>query len=222
MRERPFKTALWFKPLGQSISQVLQKVHVDTFLRLVKPSLPSLLEQLSTAELEAALQPGRIMVHAPKLVVQVKYTQRCFKGTHIWMIGYGGKLIGMAELSDPRHEELLGFFPQDPSQGKVKVYCIALSLMVCRVEYTEKGRQGHSITQDSHSTVFTMIVPPPLMNCSHRLGLGFIDYPTWSSLGGMPMETTILSYFENLLLSRPFLSLIRYLFLELTLKGDAY
>ncbi|KAI1068571.1 hypothetical protein LB507_004269 [Fusarium sp. FIESC RH6] len=192
MRARPFKKAPWFQGLGRSLSQVPQEARVDTLLRLAKPSSPNLLERLSTVELEAALQPGRIVVHAPKMAVQLKYTQRCFKGTHIWMIGYGGKLIGIAELSDPRHKELLGFFSRDPTQDKVEVYCIALSLMACRVEYTEKGRQDYSSTQESHSTVFTMIASPPLMNCSHRLGLGFIDYPKWSSLGDVPIETTIL------------------------------
>jgi hypothetical protein len=101
------------------------------------------------------------------------------------------QLIGMAELSDPRHQELLATFFQDSSQDKVEVYCIALSLMACRIEYNKTGRQDRSNTQDSHSTVFTMIVSPPWLNCSHRLGMGFIDYPTWSALGNIPIETTI-------------------------------
>jgi len=189
----PFKKAPWFKSLGQSIAQIPEKARVNTFLRLAKPSLPSLLENLTTAELEAASQPGRIVVHAPKIAAQVKYTQVCFKGTHIWAIGYDRKMIGVAELSGPRHKELLGFFSQDPTQNKVEVYCIALSLMACRVEYTEKGRQDRSTTQDSHSILFAMIVSPPSMSCSHRLGLGFINYQTWSSLGDAPIETTILS-----------------------------
>lgn len=193
MRAMPFKKAAWFQTLGQSITQVPQQARVDTLLRLAKPSLPNLLERLSAAELEAALQPGHIVVHGPKMVVQLKYTQLCFKGTHIWMIGYRGKLIGMAELSEPRHKELLALFSQDPSHDKVEVYCIALSLMACRVEYNKTGRQDRSVTGDSHSTVFAMIVTPPSMNCCHRLGLGFIEYPTWSSLGDIPIETTILS-----------------------------
>ncbi|CAG7561141.1 unnamed protein product [Fusarium equiseti] len=99
MRAMPFKKAPWFQTLGQSITQVPQQARVDTLLRLAKPSLPNLLEQLSTAELEAALKPGRIVVRAPKRVLQLKYTQLCFKGTQICVIGYGRKLIGIAELT---------------------------------------------------------------------------------------------------------------------------
>ncbi|KAH7196423.1 heterokaryon incompatibility protein-domain-containing protein [Fusarium flagelliforme] len=75
MSSMPFKKAPWFKSLGQSIAQIPEKARVDTFLRLAKPSLPNLLGNLTTAELEAASQPGRIVVHAPKIAAQVKYTK---------------------------------------------------------------------------------------------------------------------------------------------------
>lgn len=192
-RMKPFKKAPWFQNLDDSIRQVPEQVRVETLLRIAKPWLPDLIRRLSAEEVQVASKPGRIVVEAPRKTVQLKYTQLCFEGTHIWMIGYRGNLIGMAELSEPSHQELLASMSQSANQDKVEAHCVALSLMACRVNYTKTGRQDYSNTYDSHSTVFAMVVSMPSMSCSHRLGLGLIPYSNWSSLGEVPIETTILS-----------------------------
>jgi hypothetical protein len=191
-RMKPFKKAPWFKDLEDSIRQVPQEVRVETLMRIAKGTLPNLIQKFSAAEMEAALKPGKIVVHAPKKTIKLEYTQRCFDGTHIWMIGCGSKMIGTAKLSEPRHREVVASMPQDASQDKVEAHCIALSLMACRIRYRENGREDYSNTSDSYSTVFAMIVSLPSTGYSHRLGLGFIGYLEWFSLRGVPTVTTIL------------------------------
>lgn len=79
----------------------------------------------------------------------------------------------MAELSEPKHLELQALVTTDGIEDKYEVYCVVLSLMACRVQYNETGRQDYSTTNETGFMIFAMIVSPPSLICSHPLGLEF-------------------------------------------------
>ncbi|KAF2968923.1 hypothetical protein GQX73_g4645 [Xylaria multiplex] len=181
----------WFGDFEMCIRQIPHDVRLEMLLRIAKPPLPNLVRQFSQSDLEAASKPGRIVVHAPKIIGMLRYDRELVGGPHLWKIGYGGRLIGVAELSDYGHQELVALKSQSASQDVVEVHCIALSMMVVRARYTPEGRGFTSVDSDLQPMVFVMVVTPPANGCSHRLGLGHVDFSNWPLRKAM-VETTIL------------------------------
>ncbi|KAI0535945.1 hypothetical protein GGR58DRAFT_503755 [Xylaria digitata] len=181
----------WFADFDMCIRQIPHDLRLEMLLRIAKPSLPNLVRQFSRSDLEAASKPGRIVVHAPKIIAMLKYEREIMDGTHLWKIGYEGRLIGVAELNDYRHQELQALKSQSASQDVVEVHCIALSMMVVRARYAPERKEFTSVDSDLQPMVFVMIATPPSNGCSHRLGLGHIDFSNWP-LCKATVETTIL------------------------------
>lgn len=143
--------------------------------------------------LETAAELGRILVHAPKAAIMLKYQSVFVGGNHLWKMGHEGRLIGHTEVDDYRHQELLAMKDsQDANSDTVEVDCLALSVMGFRVEYAGTRRTYKSMESDPGSTVLVMIVRRASDNgCSHRLGVGYADLQAWGSIKAM-VQTTIL------------------------------
>ncbi|KAF7533612.1 hypothetical protein G7054_g6926 [Neopestalotiopsis clavispora] len=193
-RKDQWNKHLWFEDFDKYIHQMPEAVRWEVLLRVAKPTFPDF-EDASGPRLsflETAAKSGRILVHAPKTSIMLKYQKKFTEGVHLWKMGHGGHLIGWTEIDDYRHQELLTMKLQDMNPAVVEVDCLATSVMGVRVEYTGTGRTSRSSSSDPASTVLVMVVSKASDDgCSHRLGVGYADLQAWGSLKAM-VQTTIL------------------------------